>query len=1101
LDLASAGEHCELRAGQVVSVQGEVVISRTGSPRWVRATLRETLCPGDRIRIEARSRAAVRLVNETVLRLDQGTTVTFSQIEPEAPSWIELLRGAVHFLSRVPQRLDIRTPFVNAGIEGTELVVRVAPSEARVFVLEGQVLASNAAGRLRLTSGEAAVAEAGKPPRRLIVVKPRDAVQWALYYPPLIDYRTSADVTGPGAEAQRAALAHYRASDLPAAFAALEAVPSTVRDARYYTLRAGLLLSVGRIDEARPALQQALAKDPDNATVLALQAIIAVAQNDTAEALDLAQTAARRDPSSPVAHIALSYAHQARFHIEQARESVEKALRLDPDNALAWARLAELWLASGYLDRALKAAEHAAHLDPKLERTQTVLGFAALNEINIDQAQAAFEQAIALDPAAPLPHLGLGLAHIRQGKLDQGTQEIETAALLDPANALIRSYLGKAYYEQKRGELAATEFANAKALDPNDPTPWLYDAIYKQTVNRPVEALHDMQRAIALNDNRAVYRSRLLLDQDLAARSASLARIYRDLGFQQRALLEGWKSVNTDPGNYSAHRLLADTYSTLPRHEFARVSELLQAQLLQPINVTPLQPQLGAANLKILQGTGPAEPGFSEFNPLFIRNGAHLQAGAVVANNATWGNNVIISGVRNKLSGSLGQFHFETNGIRENNDQRQDIYNAFVQVAVSPKTSFQAELRKTDIERGDLDLTFAEQVIPTLRQSEETHGGRLGFRYTPQPNSTLIGSFHFQKHEVQTDVFPGLFELASDGRAYLGELRYLLRTGPVDLTVGAGHLDQNVTTEAILRGPPIRQSDDADFTNFYLYSYNQITSQLNLTLGADTDFLDGAKEGQDRDQFNPKVGLLWAPLPTTTIRAAAFRTLTRPLVSNINLYPTLEPTQVAGFNQFFLGTQAAQGDRSWHYGIGLDQVFSNNVYAGAEFLARDQKTEVNVFPEGVPIVTHIDWMERMTRAYLYWTPHRLFALSAEYQYENFKRDLTGFEGEGSFSALRTHRSPFRIGFFHPSGLTTTVAMTFIDQSGEFNADSADTEQDSDNFWVADAAVAYRLPRRYGLVSLEVKNLLNEKFRFQDTDPGTPRILPERVVLFRLSLSL
>ena len=104
---------------------------------------------------------------------------------------------------------------------------------------------------------------------------------------------------------------------------------------------------------------------------------------------------------------------------------------------------------------------------------------------------------------------------------------------------LIRSYLGKAYYEEKRPELDGREYAIAKELDPNDPTPWFYDAIRKQTINQPVEALHDLQTAIELNDNRAVYRSKLMLDSDLAARSASLARIYSDLGFQQRALVEG----------------------------------------------------------------------------------------------------------------------------------------------------------------------------------------------------------------------------------------------------------------------------------------------------------------------------------------------------------------------------------------------------------------------------------------------------------------------------------------------------------------------------------------------------------------------------------
>ena len=136
----------------------------------------------------------------------------------------------------------------------------------------------------------------------------------------------------------------------------------------------------------------------------------------------------------------------------------------------------------------------------------------------------------------------------------------------------------------------------------------------------PVEALHDLRKSIELNDNRAVYRSRLLLDSDLAARSASLASIYSDLGFQQRAVVEGLKSVNTDPANYSAHRFLADSYSALPRHEIARVSELLQSQLLQPLNVTPVQPQLAESNLFIQEGAGPAQASLNEFNPLFLRN-------------------------------------------------------------------------------------------------------------------------------------------------------------------------------------------------------------------------------------------------------------------------------------------------------------------------------------------------------------------------------------------------------------------------------------------------------------------------------------------------
>ena len=82
----------------------------------------------------------------------------------------------------------------------------------------------------------------------------------------------------------------------------------------------------------------------------------------------------------------------------------------------------------------------------------------------------------------------------------------------------------------------------------------------------------------------------------------------------------------------------------------------------------------------------------------------------------------------------------------------------------------------------------------------------------------------------------------------------------------------------------------------------------------------------------------------------------------------------------------------------------------------------------------------------------------------------------------------------------------MDQTGHFPSLLAPpgpfsvTAKGMENFWVVDAAVSYRLPRRYGLISLTVKNLLNNTFRFQDTDPETPGIFPERFLLLNLNLS-
>jgi hypothetical protein len=84
-------------------------------------------------------------------------------------------------------------------------------------------------------------------------------------------------------------------------------------------------------------------------------------------------------------------------------------------------------------------------------------------------------------------------------------------------------------------------------------------------------------------------------------------RIYNEVGFTQLGLKEGWQSVSRDPGNASAHRLLADTYATMPQREMARVSELLQAQLLQPLNSRPVSPQMAETRL-LMPNPGPFTP-------------------------------------------------------------------------------------------------------------------------------------------------------------------------------------------------------------------------------------------------------------------------------------------------------------------------------------------------------------------------------------------------------------------------------------------------------------------------------------------------------------
>jgi tetratricopeptide (TPR) repeat protein len=1075
---------------KVISLQGHVVVERQGEIGWQPVNLNDTLFDGDRIRVKANSRAGIVLSNDATLRLDQNTTLVFTKIEKETTFIFKLLNGAVNFFSHRPRSLKFLTPFVNGAVEGTEFYVQVEENQTHVDLFEGRIRAENSFGELLLVKGEGILARAGSPLQRRIPARPRDSVQWALYYPPVL---TLGPHDAP-VELQKS-LTLFEQGRTVAALDDLEEVEEVARDSNFYTYRAALRLHVGRVFQAQDDIQKSLRLDPNNGAAPALKAIIAVVQNQKKEAMQAAQKAVRYAPSSAAAQLALSYAQQALFKLPAALKAAQAATIAAPENGTAWARLAELYLSMGELDHAVPAARKAVKFNPNTAHAYTILGFAFLTQIETEMAKEAFEKAITLDSADPLPRLGLGLAKIRTGDLEQGRSEIEIAAGLDPVNALIRSYLGKAYFDEKREPLDEKQFEIAESLDPNDPTPWFYDAVRKQTLNRPVEALHDLSKSIELNDNRAVYRSRFRLDDDLAARSVSLGRIYNDLGFQQLALVEGWKSVNADPSNYSAHRFLSDSYAALPRHEVARTSELLQSQLLQPINITPVQPQLSENNLLLLEGSGPSEPSLNEFNPLFYRNRNTLLASGVMGENGLWGNELIFSGLWQKVSYSMGQYHYETDGFRQNNDLNHGIYNFFLQTSLSPKISIMAEGWSSEREEGDLPLRFSfngrDNFSLNRRKERDERTIRAGLRLAFSPQSQIISQTTYVKaEESDHDLFGEYpYDASVDDSGYMVEAQHLLNGKRFNLTGGIGYFSRDREENVRSFGDKEITEPEVAHTNFYAYSHIFFPRHFTWTIGASADFYED-DQTKDRDQFNPKFGVLLTPFSGTTLRAAIFRTLKRSLAGR----QTIEPTQVAGFNQFFDDTNGAE---SWRYGLAIDQTISSIIHGGVEYSTRDiviaqRDIRTNESED-------CDWDESLLRAYLYWTPNDLIALSGEYLLEEFHRE-DGFPGEENISELKTHRIPLGISFFHPGGLTTLFKWTYVEQEGIFGTNPTDFQHGEDHFWLVDIAIRYRFLNRLGFITIGAQNLFDNDFNFQDMDLADQTIFPERTLYGKVTLS-
>lgn len=1072
-----------------MSVQGRVELRPAAGTLWNEAILDAVLCPGDSLRTGGESRAAILLTqSRTVIRVDERTTVILAHVAADR-SLLDLLSGAIHFLSRVPRSLEVRTPYVNAGIEGTEVMIRADTQLERTFatVFEGTLGAGEGPERLKVRSGDSMVAAPGEGPRlaaptvvadgRAIAVAPRDTVAWSIHYPPvLVESATSSGTRSDISEAVR-------------------------------------LLAVGRADRAGPIVDEALARDPGDAVALSVAAIMALSRSAPDEARVLSTRALDSDPQSVPALIAASYVRQGEGELGPALDLLESAVDLTPDNPLAWTRLAELRFALGYRQEADMAIRRAIALPPPLSRTQTVAGFVALSLNHDDAAFAAFEKAVTLDSADPLARLGLGLARIADGELEAGRTEIEIATILDPENAIVRSYLGKAYFEEGEYALAETQYALAAERDPADPTPWLYAAIQLLTQNRPVEALAALGESIRRNENRAVYRSRLQLDQDLATRGTARARIYEELGFERRAVVDATRSLTLSPADHSAHRFLADSYATLPRHEIARSSELLQSQLLQPVNINPVQPQSTGTDLNIVTGIGPSNIALNEFTPVFQSDGVRLDLSGFGGTQGTYGDEAILSGIQDGFSFSLGQFHYHSDGFRTNNDVTHDIYNAFLQAEVTDDLDIQFEYRRRRTDQGDLRLNFDPgDFLPFERRDIEEDIYRLGAHYAPAPGHDFIASFIYgEGGERIDDVLPPgiLFDSDESDESYDGQARYIYQGRDANLTAGFAitriDADAAITFDSTpLFGPlcgmlpfpcvtQIFPDASVDQHNVYAYADIPVLDGVIATLGLS---YDGFSQGPlDIDRINPKAGLQWDITEDVRLRLAYLRTVKRALISD----QTLEPTHVAGFNQFF---DDVDGTRTERFGAALDVTLSDTLYGGVEVSRRNLEVPTIVpMGPGPPVIVE-DQRENAARAYLYWAPDPRWAFRFEAAYEDIERDpLAPLPLPTS---VETISFPVSAAYFHPSGLYARAGATFVFQEVGLPPGSL-FPRDDDSFFVVDAGVGYRLPDRRGLIELEATNLLDERFLFQDPniqdqEPGNPAYIPELAVMLRVTLS-
>ena len=199
------------------------------------------------------------------------------------------------------------------------------------------------------------------------------------------------------------------------------------------------LFQLGRIDDARAALEQALALAPASVEALCNLGSVLLAADDPARALAMLETAARIAPAHPAALNGLGNARRANGDGSGAREAYAAATRAAPGYLGGWCNLAAAELALGDAQAAERAAREAAARAPGHPDAMLVLGHALAAQQRHADARDAYEVGARSAPrdARFAYHAGLMAEELGQPALAAAShaRALELAPQLDQALA------------------------------------------------------------------------------------------------------------------------------------------------------------------------------------------------------------------------------------------------------------------------------------------------------------------------------------------------------------------------------------------------------------------------------------------------------------------------------------------------------------------------------------------------------------------------------------------------------------------------------------------------------------------------------------------
>ncbi len=311
---------------------------------------------------------------------------------------------------------------------------------------------------------------------------------------------------------------------------------------------AGLYLRLHRFAEAKPQLEEALSKAPENALVHVGLGELALAENDVDRAQEELNKAVDQNPNLPGAFLGLSRTALAKGKPDAAEKQAQKALALDPKIHDGRLQLGTALWKLGRLDDAIKELTQAKEDDPRSVNIPITLGAVSIEKGDLDAATAnLLGNALQKEPGNADANFYMAVVKRKRSEYTQAIELMKKAIDHSPRRPEFHYELGNIYMDARKGSEAVDEWKAALALEPKYAD--ALQALGKNALdrNKPKDAIEYFNRA---------------LDADPAR-----SRIYASIG-EAQAMANQWqkaidaylRALGAEPGFKEVYPRLANAY-------------------------------------------------------------------------------------------------------------------------------------------------------------------------------------------------------------------------------------------------------------------------------------------------------------------------------------------------------------------------------------------------------------------------------------------------------------------------------------------------------------------------------------------------------------